>query len=182
MKQKQILILIPILLLTLSGRTWKNFPKYYKSLAYVSFFNSFYYYLCKRYLLWEFPPEGFHWRLLRSMHIFFITPMLVLAFLSKFPESLPRQLTYLIKWTVGSTMVEHFAVKENVIIFKHGWNIFWSGLIYLLMYSFSYLLTKKPFVTWFLSFYSLIFFLTFFKVPFNRLLLKGPFFFLVKTD
>ncbi|WP_374193845.1 CBO0543 family protein [Alkalihalobacillus sp. BA299] len=182
MKQKQLLLLLPILLLTIIGRTWRDIPKYYKSLGYVSFFNSFYYYICKRYLLWEFPPYGFHWRLLRALHIFLITPLLVLAYLSSFPRSFSKKIVHLIKWTFISSLFEYFAVKQKMIKFKHGWNIYYSGLIYLKMYMLSYLHTKKPLPSWVLSIIFLIVCILKFKVPLKTRLLKGPIFFLIKKD
>jgi hypothetical protein len=182
MKEKQIIIMLIILLLNITGRTWREFSKYYLSLAYASFFNAFYYYLCKRCLLWEFPPQGIPWRILRGVHIFLVVPLLVLACLSKFPNSLSKQIVHLIKWIVASCFVELFAVKNNLITFKHGWNILWSGLIYLTMYGFSYLHTKKPLLTWLLSFCSVIFFIVKFKIPLEKRLVKGPFFFFTKKD
>lgn len=178
MKAKQIFLLTIVLLVNVKGKTWRDFPKYYESMGYASIINALYYYLCKRHLLWEFPPTGFNWRVLRGVHIFVIVPLLVLAFLSKFPKTFWKRLIYLVKWTVTCSIVEYIGLKNNMITFKHGWTIFWSGFIYVTMYGFSYLYTQKPIYTWIISVFTTIFFILKFKIPMTKRLLKGPIVFL----
>ncbi|OIJ18746.1 hypothetical protein BKP45_15795 [Anaerobacillus alkalidiazotrophicus] len=175
MKQKQLMIILLVLFINIKKRSWRQLPKYYKSLAYVSFFNCFYYYICKRYLLWEFTAHGFQWRILRAVHIFIVAPLITLGCLSNFPSSINKQIIHIFKWTIGSTLVEYIAVKNKILIFKHGWNILWSSLIYLQMYTFSYYHTKNPLQTWICSIFFVVSFIIKFNVPLKKRLLKGPF-------
>lgn len=163
---KHIILIISIILL--SRNSWRDIPKYYKSIFYVSFVNILYYLMCRRHLVWEFTPIGINWWFIRIVHVIIITPLLVLIFLAKFPNSLFKQVIYTVNWVVMSSAVEYFLNKHKLIIYSHGWNIFWTGLIYAKMYVYSYLITKNPFITWFLSLCSVIFFTIKFKVPMRR--------------
>ncbi|WNF35266.1 hypothetical protein RJD24_12410 [Bacillaceae bacterium IKA-2] len=175
MKQKQIALILIIVLINVFSKSWKAIPKHYNSLLYVIFWNSFYYYICKRHLVYELVSEGFNWKWLRGIHIFVVTPLIVNLYLAKFPKSLAKQAVYTIKWVFGSFVFETFLHKQKLLIFKHGWNVFWSTVIYFKMYVYSYLLTKRPGLTAFLSLSSLTFFIVKFKVPLSKRLLKGPF-------
>jgi hypothetical protein len=177
MKQKQINLILAIVLLSICKKVWIAFPKNYKGMAYASFINAFYYYLFKRHLLWEFNPGGdLSWRFLRKVHIFMVTPLLVLLCLSSFPRSYLKQVVHIIKWVAYSAFVEHYIAKNKMINYKYGWSLFWSTILYIQMYVFSYLYMKKPSLTWILTVCSIIFYILKFKVPFSKRLLKGPFF------
>lgn len=160
---KHITLILGILLL--SRNSWRDIPKYYKNIGYVSLFNILYYVLCRRHLLWEFSPIGMNWGLIRFVHVVIITPLLVLTFLSKFPHTLIKQIIYTIKWVITSCIIEYFVHKQKLIIYAHGWNIYWTGLIYTMMFTYSLLFTKRPFLTLFLSLYSTVFFTIKFQVP-----------------
>lgn len=180
MKQKQIILILIVFFLNILGRTWKDIPKYYKALGYVTVTNSLYYYICKRYLLWEFSSQGFHWKVLRGVNIFFVTPLITLLYLSKSPK--PFNISYLLKWVTSSTLVEYVASKNKMIKYKHGWNIYWTAFLYLKMYLYSYLYTRKPNFTWLLSAISTIFFIKVFNVPLTTRWAKGPVYFLKIKD
>ncbi|MFC0560050.1 CBO0543 family protein [Halalkalibacter alkalisediminis] len=157
MKQKHITLIMLVVLLNVSKKSWKQVPKYYKSLAYVSFINAFYYYLCRNYFLWEFRPRKINRKWLRAVHILFVTPSLALLSLSSYPETLNKQIWHIGKWSFLSTFGEYIAVKMKLIDYRHGWNVFWSGIIFTILYVYSYLHTKKPMETWILSVVTLVF-------------------------
>lgn len=163
MKIKHIILILSII--WLSRNSWSDIPKYYKSLFYASSFNALYYLLCRRHLVWEFTPIGIGWRFIRFVHVIIITPLLVLTFLSKFPNSLFKQVIYTVKWVLTASAVEYFLNKQNLIIYAHGWNIFWTGLMYIMMFMSSLLFIKRPLITLFLSFCTTVFFTIKFKVP-----------------
>lgn len=174
MKDKHLALVLFVVLLNTLGKTWSNAPKYYKNLLYVSSWNSFYYYLCKRHLVYELIPNRLNWKLLRALHIFVVTPLLILYFLSKMPELLFKKIWYFIKWEFWSVLAEVALHKQGMVRFKYGWNFFWSGVVYLKMYLYSYLYSKRPILTWVLSIFSLIFFVKIFNIPIEKRLLKGP--------
>lgn len=179
MKQKQVALILIIVLLNVVNKTWKDLSMYYKNLVFVTVINAFYYYLCKRHLVWEFRSGGFSWRWLRIYHTFVVTPLLILLFLSKLPNTLSKQIVYIINWVIGSFAVEYGLHKLKMINFKYGWNVFWSGLLYLKMYTFSHLFTTRPILASILSLASIIFFIAKFRVPLTKRHLKGPIFMLL---
>ena len=166
-RNQHILLILNIILLGVFSHSIRDLPKHYKSLVYVSSFNTIYYLLCRRHLVWEFIPNGVHWLMIRLVHVFIVTPLITLIFLSKMPSELFRQIIYLIRWVIIASVIEYLAHKKNLILYAHGWNIFWSSLLYVKMFVYSYLFNKRPFVTLFLSLCSTIFFALKFKVPFK---------------
>jgi hypothetical protein len=166
--RKHICLILSVFLLNIVLKSYRQFPKYHKNLLYVSFFNALYYWLCKRHLVWEFIPAGMNWRLVRYIHIITVSPLLVLAFLARIPNSFGKQAIYLVKWVMMATVVEYYIYREKLILYAHGWNVFWSGLLYALMFTFSHLFTKRPIPTLFLSFCSTVFFIIKFRVPLKR--------------
>ncbi|GAE34758.1 hypothetical protein JCM9157_1835 [Halalkalibacter akibai JCM 9157] len=182
MKLKQLVVVLTLCLFNLYRRTWTLVPKHYKSLAYVTFINAFYYYLFKRHLLWEFNPGNSNWRLVRAIHMIFVAPLLVLLYFSKLPTSNSRRIIYTFNAVILSALIEQVIAKRNLINYKHGWNVFWSGVIYLQMYVFSLLFNKRPILTWILSAFSVWFYIRKFKLPFTRRFLKGPYFLIFKQQ
>jgi hypothetical protein len=164
-RNQHFVLVMGIILISILGNNLRDVPKYYKNMLYVSSFNTIYYFLCRRHLVWEFIPSGINWWVIRLVHIFIVTPILILMFLSKMPSELIKQLEYILKWITISTVVEYFAQKRKLILYAHGWNIFWSSLLYFMMYTYSYLYSRRPSLTLVLSMCSTVFYVIKFKVP-----------------
>ncbi|MBU9722110.1 MULTISPECIES: hypothetical protein [Bacillaceae] len=168
-RRRHTVLVILIILLALSSNSLPKIPKFYKNMIYVSSFNGLYYLLCRRHLVWEFIPNiGVNWLLLRLVHTILVTPLVVLVFLSEMPHTLSKQFIHFARWITISFAVEYLIHKEDLILYAHGWNVFWSGVIYVKMYFYSYLITKRPLLTLFLSFCSTIYFITKFNVPLKK--------------
>lgn len=174
---RQTVLAFFILFLHIKHKTWREIPSYYRTLGFVMFVNSFYYYICKRYLLWEFPIRTMNWRLLRALHLFYITPSLILLFLTSFPPSMIGRIIHIFKWVISSTFAEYVGLKMKMIKYRHGWSLSWSGLFFLEMYLFSYLHSKKSLPAWILTFLSTLFFVYKFNIPLKKMkkrMSKGP--------
>lgn len=165
MRYKHLGLIGFMILLNVFGKTWRYVPKYYKSMAYVSCVNASYYLLCRRHLVWEFTPNGINWKILRTAHILIVSPLLVLLYLSKLPESRIKQIVYTGKSILIACLAEFFVHKQKLIQFKHGWSLLWSSFMYLMMFTYSSLFTKRPFLTLLLSILSSVFFIMKFNVP-----------------
>jgi hypothetical protein len=165
MKYKHLGLIVFMVLLNVFGGTWRYVPKYYKSMAYVSCVNACYYLLCRRHLVWEFTPNGINWKFLRAAQILIVSPLLVLLYLSKLPESRLKQILHTVKSILIACLVELFVHKQKLLQFRHGWNLLWSSLMYLMMFTYSSLFTKRPFLTCLLSILSSVFFIIKFNVP-----------------
>ncbi|MGO4889859.1 CBO0543 family protein [Anaerobacillus sp. MEB173] len=165
---KHFILILSIILYNLFRKSWRAIPKYYKSLVFVSIVNTFYYIVCKRHLVWEFMPVGINWKVIRVAHVIIVTPLLVLSFLSKFPQTLTKQVLYLMKAVFVASSIELLIHKNKLIQYKHGWNIYWTSLLYMKMFVYSYLFTKRPMITCVLTLCSTIFFIVKFKVPVTK--------------
>lgn len=164
-RNRHIVLVLSIILMTILSNSWRDFPKYYKNMVYVSSFNAIYYLLCRRHLVWEFIPSGVNWWFIRIVHTIVISPLLVLVFLSKMPNTLFKQVIYYIRWIIISSFVEYLSHKKHLILYAHGWNVLWSGLLYVKMFMYSHLFTKRPIISLFLSLFSTVFFIFKFDVP-----------------
>ncbi len=167
-RNQHIVLMVSIILLSFFTNSIRDIPKYYKNMFYVSSFNLIYYLLCRRHLVWAFVPNGIHWTVIRLIHVLIITPLIALIYLSKMPGEFFRQIIYLIRWVLIASVVEYFAHKKKLIRFAHGWNVFWSSLLYIKMFVYSYLFSKRPVITLVLSLFSTVFFIVRFKVPLRR--------------
>ncbi len=170
-----ILLAILLLLLNVKRKTLKNLDQHYISVLYVGFFNLFYYYTCKHFILWDYKSNYMNIRWARGLHLFVIMPLITLLFLSRVPNSSFKKVLHTMKWVTTSVIVEWFGLKKfNAIYFLHGWNIRWSALMYILMYSFSLLILNSPTLVGILSVCSVVILIVIFKVPFRNEFLMGP--------
>ncbi|WP_431308862.1 CBO0543 family protein [Halalkalibacter flavus] len=183
MIQKQTIVILCILLLNIYLKTWKDIPKYYNNLAYTAFINALYNYIFKRHYLWEFLPDKWSWKNLTQIHTLIISPLLVLLYLHTLPREIFNKIIHLILWVFCLVIGEHFIVKKRLLVYKYGWNVLWSGLIYIQMFVFNYLYNKRPLIVWIFSALVTIFYMVKFKLPLTRRFLKGPYFlFFRKTN
>ena len=168
MRNRHIMLILSVIFLTIFNQSWREIPKYYKNMAFVSSFNIIYYFLCKRHLVWEFIPAGINWMLIRVVHTLFVSPLLVLVFLSKMPTTLSKQFVHFIKWILICTGIEYLIHKKRLILYAHGWNILWSGILFGKMFLYSHLFTNRPLLTLCLSMCSTLFFVLKFHAPLKR--------------
>lgn len=176
MKFKHLTIILILIFANIYKKTWRQIPAHKNTILFVVFWNSFYYYICKRYLVWEFKTRIIPWRVMRFLHIWIATPLVTLLYLANLPDQFKKKVYYLLKWSIGSFFLEIYMYKQGLLRFKHGWNVLWSGLLYFKWYLYSDLYRKNPLLTWGLSVISLVFFVVKFKVPFSKRMLKGPLF------
>jgi len=162
-----ILSALVLLLLNVHFKTWRDLRETSGGILYVVLFNGLFYVLSKDMhpLPWVFNSKSMKPKALLYFHLILIMPLLILLFLSNRPRSLPQKISYVLKWTIGSSVVELIGHKLHAISFYHGWRIGWSTLLYLKMYTFCELILVKPWLTMVLSIGSTIFFLQKFNVP-----------------
>ncbi|WP_071318247.1 hypothetical protein AWH56_26785 [Anaerobacillus isosaccharinicus] len=169
-----IIIIVLLFLLNIRYQSFKHLKKYAPTMVYVSTFNALYYYLCKHYLLWDFKSINLSVRWLRGLHIFILTPSLVLLYLTKFPRKIEKQPIYILKWVAVSSICEFIVFKQGLLFFKRGWNIGWSALLYLKMYVYSYFFKEHKLTVLGLSIITTVTALKIFNVPLRNDQLKGP--------
>ncbi|GAE33202.1 hypothetical protein JCM9157_191 [Halalkalibacter akibai JCM 9157] len=178
---RHIILSTFLVCLNFRQETWRLLPKFLQALLYIAFINSSYYYFFKRRILWEFQSHILNLKGLRIIHIFFITPLLFLLCMKNLPqENVKLQMIHIIKWAFKCAFCEFLGLKTKMIFFKNGWSIFWSWLIYIFLFTFGYIYTKRPLLIWKLSAPTLLFFLYKFKAPLYRITILGPLFFFIR--
>ncbi|WP_280770168.1 hypothetical protein [Salipaludibacillus daqingensis] len=147
---------LALLILNIRFKTWQQIRGTAPGILYVVMFNGLFYVISHKMhpLPWEFNSKQMNRKTLTYYHLFIIMPLLILLFLANRPQSLLKKFTYVIKWTVGSSIIEFFGHKWHAISFYHNWKMRWSTLLYVQMYTFCQLFLVKPWVTLGLSFIS----------------------------
>jgi hypothetical protein len=85
-------------------------------------------------------------------HTLFVNTLLTFIYLSNFPEDeLKRKVLYIVKWTALFIFIEIVLLKMNHIHHYNGWNLVWTTLFDLVMFSMLRLHYKKPLWTIVLS-------------------------------
>lgn len=51
-RNRHIVLILSVILVSIFSNSWREVPKYYKNMVYVSSFNAIYYLLCRRHLVW----------------------------------------------------------------------------------------------------------------------------------
>ncbi|MBU9721711.1 MULTISPECIES: hypothetical protein [Bacillaceae] len=163
---KHILLILILILFNHKRGSLPKLKYHSHIVGYVSFMNVVYYVFCHRKLVWDFLDPHFSKTFIRTINVAITTPLMVLAFVSRMPRDKMKAVTYIVKWATLSTLLEWVALKVNMIIYRYGWTIYWTWLLYLKMYLYSYLYSKNKGLVWVLTIFSTLFFGSVFNIPF----------------
>jgi hypothetical protein len=152
---------------------WKNWKKYYPTILFIICVDFFISILTYEYPLWTFQRS-----LLIPNHTitdFFITftsfTQMVLIYLSRYPYKSRWywQLVYVVLWVIFFSLIEIIFKFAKLITYDHGWNIGWSILIWLFIFSGLRLHHTKPLWAWLLCFSCTAFLIIYFHIPITKL-------------
>lgn len=148
---------------------WKEWSKYIHTIFYVVNLNLLYEVLCRDKLLWIYTPSFFPKSQIITtlIYSFIVLPCITLIFLSNYPfeEKTKNQTLYILKWILGSFIIESIFIYFDNIDLKNGYKSWMEPLFYLAMYSMIRLHFSRPFLTYSLSFVIIIFLLNVFHIP-----------------
>lgn len=166
-----IRMMLPIIYIVLAWRfgDWKNWKKYYPTILFIISVDFFISNLLKDYPLWTF-----HGSLLIPNHTiadFMIaftcfSPM-VLIYLSRYPyrKEWYRQFVYIFLWFILYNIVEAIFFFAHLITYHHGWNFWWSSIVWVFMFIGLRLHHTKPLLAWLLCFTCTVFLIIYFQIP-----------------
>ncbi|MDQ0253035.1 hypothetical protein J2S74_000407 [Evansella vedderi] len=161
---KHFSVIFLLIYLNHKSKNWSKVRKHWRVMVYVSLVNTIYYVLCHRKLVWDFRDDYFSVKFIRLINVIFIAPLIILLFLSRMPSK--HQFNYIVRWATGSSIVEWVALKLKMLTYRYGWNLFWTWVLYIKMYLYSFLYSRKPSLVWILTVTSIYMFGTVFKIPF----------------
>ena len=132
------ILTILLLLVTWRYGDWRNWRKYYQTILFIVLVNLFSYVLTFDYPLWLFHESFFiPNRMINEFRLdFLFMPAIILFYLTNYPYGVGRlrQLVYIVGWGTFWTSTEAFYVYNNVYTYHNGWNIWWSSVVWYLMF------------------------------------------------
>ncbi|RSD28817.1 CBO0543 family protein [Mesobacillus subterraneus] len=155
---------------------WKGWKKYYPTILF--FFTGD---LLKGVLLynqmkWTYQESIFGQSILVNhtvialMIMFVVYPSTILIYLGRFPSVRWKKILWVFTWVGVYTLIEHINERYLNLINHHGgWNIGWSVLFNIVMFSLLRLHFKNPLLTWGLSAIWVIFLLNAFDVQLHKM-------------
>ncbi|WP_354670028.1 CBO0543 family protein [Paenibacillus sp. BSR1-1] len=150
---------------------WKNWRKYYPTFLFWIGGDFFYNALLRNHRFWNFTKgiigdDILHGHLIISLFVmFFSYTSTLLIYLGRFPHQRLKQLFWILLWVLIYTFIEISSNKLNSIEYHYGWNIYWSLLFNIIMFTVLKIHVSKPWLAWIISILFLIFLSNIFNLP-----------------
>lgn len=147
----------------------KHWKRYYPSIQYM-LMNQLLYrlFVDRHYYLWKIEPDLI---LMNSsfsflVNTFLIYPFVVILFLTNFPKVVwGRKVSYCFFWVVLFSVIEKGMNLMGLITYHNGWTYWWSVGFDVTLFPMLKLHSKRPLLTWGISFVFITFYLVYFHVP-----------------
>ncbi|WP_404328432.1 CBO0543 family protein [Mesobacillus maritimus] len=147
---------------------WKNWREYHASMFFIATGGLLYEYIVKGNTLWKFHPDFLYGQEMVVIVYAVITmPISIFLFLSHFPERWFQRLNYILLWSGIYISVEWILYVFGRISYQNGWEIWYSFLFDIVMFSVIALHQYKPFRAYIISLFIIIFLISSFDVPFK---------------
>lgn len=140
-----IAITIIIIFSTWKWGDWKNWPKYHPTMLFVALANILYNFIYCKGPLWEIQPGILQNGILTELlYSFIVFPLTALMFLSNLPNSIGKQTLHILKYVLIYFIFEYIFFVSNMIIYRHGWTLFYSFIWNIMMFIVWTIHFKKP--------------------------------------
>jgi hypothetical protein len=151
---------------------WRNWKKYHSTILFLWFGDLLYNVLCHDYIMWKYNESIFGQQLLSnhtviSLLIMFVAyPASVLIYLGKFPTEKKKILIWVLSWVTLFSGIEYINLRYlDLVSHHHGWNIGWSILFNLILFTILRLHFKYPITALLIAIPIIFFFVFYFNVP-----------------
>lgn len=151
---------------------WRNWKKYHSTILFLWFGDLLYNVLCHDYIMWKYNESIFGQQLLSnhtviSLLIMFVAyPASVLIYLGKFPTEKKKILIWVLSWVTLFSGIEYINLRYlDLVTHHHGWNIGWSILFNLILFTILRLHFKYPITALLIAIPIIFFFVSYFNVP-----------------
>lgn len=151
---------------------WRNWKKYHSTILFLWFGDLLYNVLCHDYIMWKYNESIFGQQLLSnhtviSLLIMFVAyPASVLIYLGKFPTENKKILIWVLSWVTLFSGIEYVNLRYlDLVSHHHGWNIGWSILFNLILFTILRLHFKYPITALLIAIPIIFFFVSYFNVP-----------------
>lgn len=124
---------------------WKDWEKYHTTMIFLAFSNMLYNFLTYNYRLWIMKPDILlNFKETEILYTVIILMGTTLIYLSRFPNTLKKQILYNLMWIIIYVVIEWILFITGRIQYEHGWNIGWTIIFDTLMFPSLYLHYRKP--------------------------------------
>ncbi|HZG71289.1 MAG TPA: CBO0543 family protein [Chondromyces sp.] len=156
---------------------WRRWSNYYPTLLFFIVGDLLKNFLLYNYPMWTYQEVFFAENVLRNhtiinlMIIAIVYPSTILLYLGRFPRIRWKQLLWLIFWVALYSGVEYINLCHLKLIQHHnGWNMTWSVIFNIVMFSMLRIHHKNPPLAWVLSIIWISFLLKLFQVPVDKMI------------
>lgn len=151
---------------------WKNWKVYYPTYLFFIGGDLFKNLILDDYRLWSYKETFFGSNILYGhlvisfMIMALVYPSTLLIYLGNFPKTRFKKLLWVLFWVFLYSLVEIINV-EFLNLFEHhrGWNIAWSVLFNIVMFTVLKIHVSRPLLAWSISILFLIFLWNVFDIP-----------------
>ncbi|MET3698654.1 hypothetical protein SAMN05877753_104111 [Bacillus oleivorans] len=164
------------LLAAIKWGDWKNWRDYYPTILFFWVGDLLKSYLLYNHWLWTYQETIFAENILRNhtiislMIMFIVYPSTLLIYLGHFPQAKLRQAGWVLFWVMLYSSIEYMNLHYlHLIRHFNGWNIIWSIIFNMIMFTILRVHYKKPIWAWGLSVIWIIFLLNVFDVPVDKM-------------
>ncbi|MCM3764480.1 CBO0543 family protein [Neobacillus niacini] len=164
------------LLAAIKWGDWKRWRDYYPTILYFICVDALKNFLLFNHKMWTYKETFFAENLLQNhtfinlMIMAIAYPATVLIYLGRFPDEKWKQIVWMSLWIFIYWIVEY--INRNyldLIHHHHGWNMWWSFLFLVVMFSMLKIHHKNPLLAWFLSVLFTLFLWNVFDVPIEKM-------------
>lgn len=149
---------------------WKTWKECYPTIQYFIICNLFYNFLYYNHTLWAYKAKTtpiLNHTLIETAFTFLIVPITIMIYLQHFPEGDQKQKKYIyvFSWCFFYWIIEYMFNKKGLFIYDNDWNIWWSAMFNVLMFTMLRVHYKKPLLALILSVPIIIFLIFLFPSP-----------------
>lgn len=127
---------------------WKNWKSYYSTIQYFIICNLLYNFIFYNHTLWKYRAVTLDWlshTLIEIAFSFFIVPIVIMIYLRYYPIG-KKQFIYISIWVTYFTIIEFLFHKKGLFVYENNWNLFWSGVFNVILFSVLRIHYKNPLI------------------------------------
>lgn len=151
---------------------WKNWKKYYPTILFFIMGDLLYNILTFNHPTWSYSKGWIfpNHTLINLWIMATIYPATTIIYLFYFPKEKIKQILYILLWVLIYVLGELLGLHVfGLIDHFNGWNMWWSALFDIILFTMLPIHHKRPLLAWGLSIIVIIFFLTVFDVKISEM-------------
>jgi hypothetical protein len=167
------LLAIVILYVSLSIKflDWKRWKDHYATIQFFIIGCLLYNVIFYQHTLWAYKSVTWDWlghTLISIIFTLIIIPIAIMFYLQYYPNG-KKQVLYIFTWVAYFTSMEFLFSRLGMFVYDNGWNVGWSLLFNIIMFTMLRLHDKRPLLALILSVPIIVILLMYFHPPLAEL-------------